>query len=265
MENYNEKQKAELEALSKVPGEEIDFSDIPETLDWSKGIRGAFHQLAAMRTTPYLDDVKAYGSCRCGPCQCEKLKHPTLKPTAAEAWLTQGPRDPGHSDLQLRTAFIDRSGFAVLNRRAVEFIRPYGPLLEAGAGAGAGAGTGYWASELRQAGIDIIATDPSPESRWPGPGLRAPVERLSGLEAINRYPERNLLLCWPDVARWPAEVIARFRDEYLLYVGEDENGCTGGPEMFEVLKQRYELAEFHEIPRFRGMNDRLRVYRRTGE
>ena len=45
-----------------------------------------------------------------------------------------------------------------------------------------------------------------------------------------------------------AEVIARFRGEYLLYPGEDQNGCTGGPEMFEVLKQRYGLAEFHERP-----------------
>ena len=43
----NEKQRAELEALNNMPDEEIDFSDIPETLDWSKGIRGAFHHLAS--------------------------------------------------------------------------------------------------------------------------------------------------------------------------------------------------------------------------
>ena len=30
-----------------MPDDEIDFSDIPETLDWSKGIRGAFHHLAS--------------------------------------------------------------------------------------------------------------------------------------------------------------------------------------------------------------------------
>ena len=43
----NEKQRAELEALNTMPDDEIDFSDIPETLDWSKGIRGAFHHLAS--------------------------------------------------------------------------------------------------------------------------------------------------------------------------------------------------------------------------
>ena len=43
----NEKQRAELEALNNMPDDEIDFSDIPETLDWSKGIRGAFHHLAS--------------------------------------------------------------------------------------------------------------------------------------------------------------------------------------------------------------------------
>ena len=45
--NLNEKQRAELEALNNMPDDEIDFSDIPETLDWSKGIRGAFHHLAS--------------------------------------------------------------------------------------------------------------------------------------------------------------------------------------------------------------------------
>ena len=43
----NEQQRAELDALENMPDEEIDFSDIPETLDWSKGIRGAFYQLGA--------------------------------------------------------------------------------------------------------------------------------------------------------------------------------------------------------------------------
>ena len=41
----NENQRAELDALENMPDEEINFSDIPETLDWSKGIRGAFYQL----------------------------------------------------------------------------------------------------------------------------------------------------------------------------------------------------------------------------
>ena len=44
----NEKQRAELEALSNMSDDEIDFSDIPETRDWSQGRRGVFYE-AMMR------------------------------------------------------------------------------------------------------------------------------------------------------------------------------------------------------------------------
>ena len=47
-----EQQKAELQALAAMKDEDIDFSDIPETLDWSNAIRGAFHQLGASSPTP---------------------------------------------------------------------------------------------------------------------------------------------------------------------------------------------------------------------
>ena len=46
----NEKQRTELDALDNMADGEIDFSDIPETLDWSKGIRGAFRRLNATPT-----------------------------------------------------------------------------------------------------------------------------------------------------------------------------------------------------------------------
>jgi hypothetical protein len=43
----------ELEALAAMRDEDIDFSDIPEVLDWSGSKRGLFYQLIKRR--PKLD------------------------------------------------------------------------------------------------------------------------------------------------------------------------------------------------------------------
>ena len=39
-----DKQKAELDALDALPDDQIDTSDIPETLDWSGARRGVFYR-----------------------------------------------------------------------------------------------------------------------------------------------------------------------------------------------------------------------------
>lgn len=36
-------QRAELETLAALPDEDIDTSDAPELLDWSRAERGLFH------------------------------------------------------------------------------------------------------------------------------------------------------------------------------------------------------------------------------
>lgn len=41
-----ERQKAEIAALAALPDEEIDTGDIPEVLDWSGAVRGAFYRPA---------------------------------------------------------------------------------------------------------------------------------------------------------------------------------------------------------------------------
>ena len=60
MKKHNAKltneQWARLEALEDLPDNEIDFSDIPETFDWSNGIRGAFCHPAKREITLELDE-----------------------------------------------------------------------------------------------------------------------------------------------------------------------------------------------------------------
>jgi uncharacterized protein (DUF4415 family) len=56
MVKLTEQQKAMLEALEKKPDQEIDYSDIPQTLDWSKAKTGLFYRPVKQEITLKLDE-----------------------------------------------------------------------------------------------------------------------------------------------------------------------------------------------------------------
>lgn len=54
-------ERAELDALEALPDDQIDTSDIPETLDWSGAKRGLFYRPVKQQITLRLDaDVVAW-------------------------------------------------------------------------------------------------------------------------------------------------------------------------------------------------------------
>ena len=56
-----DEQRAELDALETLPDDQIDTSDIPETLDWSGAKRGLFYRPVKQQITLRLDsDVVAW-------------------------------------------------------------------------------------------------------------------------------------------------------------------------------------------------------------
>ncbi len=56
-----EQQKADLERLRNMSDDEIDTSDIPETLDWSNAKRGMFYRPVKQQITLRVDaDVVAW-------------------------------------------------------------------------------------------------------------------------------------------------------------------------------------------------------------
>ena len=56
-----EVQLAELQALADMPDDEIDCSDIPQTLDWSDAKRGLFYRPVKQQITLRLDaDIVAW-------------------------------------------------------------------------------------------------------------------------------------------------------------------------------------------------------------
>ena len=56
------KQKAELAALADMPEDQIDLSDIPETLDWSNAQRGRFYSPVNRRAKPLASKLPSAAS-----------------------------------------------------------------------------------------------------------------------------------------------------------------------------------------------------------
>ena len=87
----------------------------------------------------------------------------------------------------LRELYLQQYGFAILDEATVQVLAPYAPIVEVGAG------SGYWAYELRQAGVEVVATDPGTGryhglKRWV-PWL--PIARLTGVQAVQQYPDHT--------------------------------------------------------------------------
>ena len=202
--------------------------------------------------------------CFCISCEANVYHSPHLKPTRAETFLADHAAH--HADefeeRHFRREFTEYFGFAVLNRKTVEYLRPFPPILEVAAG------SGYWSWELNQAGIDAVATDPGLEA-WSSPGTVWKRDRtVTGQRALKLYPHRNLLLCWPRPEAWTTKVIEQFPGEFLLYVGEagdsDLGSMTGPGSTFAALEQDFKLEDVWSIPCFQGIHDALYVYRRCG-
>lgn len=98
---------------------------------------------------------------------------------------------------EVARAVAGRYACALPSAEALDYLRMHlrGPLLSVAAG------LGFWAHCARQIdGIDAIATDryaPEENPRFRRPGWH-PVARMDALEALRRYPDRDVLgVCLP--------------------------------------------------------------------
>ena len=196
--------------------------------------------------------------CGCARCHCLRLQEENGRQpmTMAEAWLIRRSWPQDHQDFWPRDAFLATFGFAIITGAAVEAIGQLGPILEVGAG------NGYLAMELQKAGTDVVTTDPNPEIYFSSRHRWARVERISGLEALEKHPGRNLLICWPSREGWATGVLRHFQGGHVAYIGEPRSGCTGTESMFDALTAYYRRVQSLEIARFRNVNDRLEVWER---
>jgi hypothetical protein len=131
-----------------------------------------------------------------------------------------------------------------------------------------GAGLGYTEKLAIEKGGDLIVTDiePSRNNNWCQGEFHCEVEKLSALEAIKKYPERNVFMAWPPYDHPMAYEVATamLPGKLLLYVGESGGGCNGDDKFFGYLYENFEIVEDDiSIPSWSGIYDSAVLYRKN--
>lgn len=131
-----------------------------------------------------------------------------------------------------------------------------------------GAGSGYWAWQLRQAGVDVAACDPNEagEGNWYARRREWTTVLRDDHDAPKRHPDRALFLCWPSYNEpWAAQSLACYTGDLLIYAGEGEGGCTADSAFFELRDAEWE--EIGDSPAhisYWGIHCNLTAYSRKG-
>jgi len=163
-----------------------------------------------------------------------------------------------------RFGFIHKYSWAIPTKEAILEIKNYigkEKVLEVCAG------TGLWSYLLQKEGVDILATDTYEEteyiSDYPYDSriLQAEkkfttVEKLEAIEAIKKHSDRSILfICWSRM-----DPLEHFKGTKIVYVGEQENGCTGGyPGLY---KDVWENVKTVDIPNWVGLKDKVYFFER---
>lgn len=165
-----------------------------------------------------------------------------------------------------REVGIKEFGFAIPTWETVQGLKKYGPILEVGSG------LGYWAYELRRAGVDVVATDKvhprrstyhwgekhHHNTRW-----WVQVQEMPAETAVAKYPNHTLMFVWPCYGDpWAAKALERFRGTYVIYVGEGYGGCTADARFHQLLQDNYDVVDSSEMIRWGGLHDGCTVYKR---
>lgn len=128
-----------------------------------------------------------------------------------------------------------------------------------------GAGTGYWAWQLTQALVDVLAFD---SFQWRNGNRMSAVQyhpvHEGSIEQIPSHPNRVLMLCWPTYDDpFAADALAAYQGDELIYIREGWGGCTGDDRFSEALHRFWE--ETHRSPHHinhTGIRSDVGVYRR---
>lgn len=130
-----------------------------------------------------------------------------------------------------------------------------------------GAGNGYWAWQLQQAGVDVIAYEPQKPEDNHYVSVQPYVPLLcDDATAAARHGEQALFMSWPDWGgAWPEEALRAYEGDLVIYAGEGEGGACGDDKFFGMLAADWELIGHSPHHRtWWGVNCRLVAYRRQG-
>ena len=109
-----------------------------------------------------------------------------------------------HDIWTARQEAVELFSYAIPCVEAIQLMVSLSSLIEVGAG------SGHWARLLKKAGAEIVATDVGGQkeysNKWEDKAFGI-VKNLSAVEAIKKYPERNVLVIWPSYDKtWAKEM-----------------------------------------------------------
>lgn len=173
----------------------------------------------------------------------------------------EGDENDVEAFVEVMKAIRRNYAYAIPNRKAIETLVAWSPIVELGAG------TGYWAKLIHDAGGRITAFDkhPPPDIVNPYKFIRRhfPVNE-GGEEILQSYREieqHTLFLCWPPHGTSFAwEAIRSFRGRRLAYIGSGPGGCTADDDFHQELERGWRLENRLEIPQWPEMGDALFLY-----
>jgi len=126
------------------------------------------------------------------------------------------------------------------------------------------AGTGWWGYLLQQAGVVVYSYDrnPYPKNHWHSHEPHTFVTRRNCTRSVQQHPESTLLLSWPPYKTDDGyNAVKKYAGHRIIYIGEEQGGCTGNDAMFTELQQWNLVAE-HRPVRWPGIHDTVSVYER---
>ena len=160
--------------------------------------------------------------------------------------------------LKLRDSYVLEFGLSFWCDRATEIIKRYSTNI-----LGVGSGVAFVEYLLQRGGVDIIASDIKAYHHWEHTHMN--VEKLSAVDAIEKYPERDLFICWPTLGSlWSYDAAKKLGSgRYLFHVGE-LTGCTGDPELADYLfdENDFETIGYCCIPQWLELRDCLTIFRK---
>ena len=175
--------------------------------------------------------------------------------------------------LDLREKFsVRRLTFCMNYSWAIPTPNAIDRLVELFAGKGmilsVGAGRGLWECLLKERGLPVIATDAfKSHDVETGGRMFTEVLRMDHLTAIRSFPDATvLMLCWPSYnEEFACVALGHFRGDFLIYIGEEECGCTATFSFFHLLDKEWNLTESIDILNWNGIYDSIQIYERKSK
>ena len=135
-----------------------------------------------------------------------------------------------------------------------------------------GAGAGYWEGLLAQVGCDVVAYDIRADAgafdmyegkdriRFPI-GQYHPVRQGDAPKVVADHADRTLLMCWPEMAKWPLETLLMFHaagGRNVVFVGDPS--CTADDKYHKYLREKFQSLPAPPIPSWPMINDVVRLH-----